>query len=98
MMEIRPVEIRTLAHVLSESLPAEKPIDFLSVDVEGFDLSVLRSNDWTRFRPHYVLAEDYTNGNIEEVLRSPIATFLKSVGYVLFARTAHTEIYQRVQA
>lgn len=98
MMEVRPVKIRTLAQVLGGSFPAGMSIDFLSVDVEGFDLSVLRSNDWNRFRPAYVLAEDYTYGNVEEVLKSPIAVFLKSAGYVLFARTAHTEIYQRLRA
>jgi len=32
-------------------------IDFLSVDVEGLDDVVLRSNDWDRFRPRVVMYE-----------------------------------------
>jgi FkbM family methyltransferase len=32
-------------------------IDFLKVDVEGFDLQVLRSHDWTLVRPEIVLCE-----------------------------------------
>ncbi|MCW5198181.1 FkbM family methyltransferase [Desulfobulbus sp. F3] len=33
-------------------------IDFLSVDAEGVDLKVLKSNDWNKYRPYIVLAED----------------------------------------
>lgn len=95
LLEIKPIEIRTLAHVLEEFLPVGKSIDFMSVDVEGFDLAVLRSNDWKQFRPEYVLAEDWFCENAEESLKTPMAAFLKAVGYVLFARTAHTEIYKR---
>lgn len=32
-------------------------IDLLKVDVEGFELQVLQSNDWTRFRPILIIAE-----------------------------------------
>lgn len=95
LLEIKPIEIRTLAQVLEEFLPAGKPIDFLSVDVEGFDLAVLRSNDWNRFRPEYVLAEDFYCENVEGALKTSMAAFLNSVGYSLFARTAHTQIYKR---
>ena len=95
VIEIRPIEIRTLAQVLEEYLPAGKSIDFLTVDVEGLDLPVLRSNDWERFRPEYILAEDFYCKNIEECLKTPLGVFLKSVDYVLYGRTAHTEFYTR---
>ena len=35
----------------------DQPIDFFSIDVEGLDLSVLKSNNWNRYRPTYILAE-----------------------------------------
>lgn len=34
-----------------------KNIDFLKVDVEGAEAAVLRSNDWSQFRPKIVLVE-----------------------------------------
>jgi FkbM family methyltransferase len=44
-----------LRALLEEATPAR--IDLLKVDVEGFELKVLSSNDWTRFRPQVILAE-----------------------------------------
>ena len=95
VIEIKPIEVRSLAQVLAEYLPAGKSIDFMSVDVEGLDLPVLRSNDWKRFRPEYILAEDVYCENIEGSFKTPMSAFLKSIGYVLYGRTVHTEIYKR---
>lgn len=39
------VPVRPLQSILAEYLPVGRDIDFLTVDVEGLDLSVLRSND-----------------------------------------------------
>ena len=50
-----PVPAVTLRAVLEEMLPAA--IDLLKVDVEGFELRVLLSNDWSRFRPKVIVAE-----------------------------------------
>lgn len=41
--------------MLVEYLPKNKKINFMSVDVEGFDLEVLKSNDFNLFRK-----ENYT--------------------------------------
>ena len=51
----RRVAADTLRHILDEAAP--NAIDLLKIDVEGFELKVLQSNDWTRFRPHLVLVE-----------------------------------------
>ncbi len=49
------VEADTLCNILEQACPP--PIDLLKIDVEGFELKVLRSNDWARFRPTLILAE-----------------------------------------
>ena len=54
---------------------SEKSVDFMSVDVEGFEMDVLRSNDWVRFRPNYLIVE--INQNTNKIMR-----FLKGVGYL----------------
>lgn len=51
----RRVPIRTLADVCEEFVDVE--IDFLKVDVEGFEGQVFRGNDWSRFRPKVIVAE-----------------------------------------
>jgi FkbM family methyltransferase len=50
---VRPVV--TLAALCEAHAPAE--IDFLKVDVEGYEGEVLRGNDWERFRPKLVVVE-----------------------------------------
>ena len=52
------VPIRTLDDVLSEA-QAPLPIDFLSIDVEGHELEVLRGFDFARWRPRLILLEDH---------------------------------------
>ena len=67
------VQTRTLREVLDEHRPTGEPIDFLSVDCEGHDEAILRSNDWQRHRPLLVLCEAFdaeTAGRLDEMLRS----------------------------
>ena len=49
------VPVTTLARVLAEHAPAS--IDFLTVDVEGFELEVLQGSDWEAWRPRVVVVE-----------------------------------------
>ena len=51
------LESLSLKKILDKHLPNSTQIDFMSVDVEGFDLDVLKSNDWKRYRPTFLLVE-----------------------------------------
>jgi FkbM family methyltransferase len=46
----------SLAWILEKYAPAEG-VDFLKVDVEGWEAAVLASADWSRFRPRVVVVE-----------------------------------------
>ncbi len=46
-----------LDSILEEQVPKSQQIDFMTIDVEGLDLEVLKSNDWDRFRPEYLVVE-----------------------------------------
>ena len=81
-----------MADILGEHLPANTAIDFLSVDVEGWDLEVLKSNDWTRFRPRVVLAEQF-GSSIGEASSDPLFVYLASVGYEPLAKTINTWLF-----
>ena len=74
------VEVDTLASVLSKHLKSGQKIDFMSIDVEGLDIEVLKSNDWTKFRPSYLLIEDldFTMLNIH---KSELVKYLATLGY-----------------
>lgn len=49
------VPARTLTSILDEVHPP--PIDFFSLDVEGYELPVLQGLDLQRYRPKYILVE-----------------------------------------
>jgi FkbM family methyltransferase len=88
----KQIPVKRLSKLLAEFLPPNAHIDFMSIDVEGFDLQVLQSNDWTRFRPTCVLVEsesfDLGNPGV-----SPIHGFLEKQNYTLFAKTFNTLFY-----
>ena len=52
------VPVRTLNDVLAEA-EAPAPIDFVSIDVEGHELEVLRGFDAAYWRPRLILVEDH---------------------------------------
>jgi FkbM family methyltransferase len=51
----RTVPVLPLDHIFAEHVSGE--VDFLKIDAEGHEESVIRSLDWGRWRPHIVLAE-----------------------------------------
>jgi len=71
-----------LAEILERHLPKGQVIDFLNVDVEGHDLEVLESNDWSRFRPRVVVVED----EALDPEQSAIVGLMKTHGYELCAQ------------
>jgi FkbM family methyltransferase len=84
------VPVRPLAAILREHAPSNGEIDLLSVDCEGFDEVVLRSNDWAKYRPAWIMVEDESP---EE--NSGTALLLREQGYQLAAWVKMTKIYQR---
>lgn len=91
------ISVERLDQLLTAHLPKNTPIDFLTIDVEGLDFAVLRSNDWERYRPGCVLVEAL-NSSLEEVMRGDIFRFMKDRRYVLFAKMYNTLIFLNKQA
>ena len=85
------IRARPLADLLNEYLPFGQRIDLLSVDVEGFDLDVLKSNNWQLFRPRVVITEELRSVSGERDYS--VREFLTNVGYHEFARTYNSVFY-----
>jgi FkbM family methyltransferase len=83
---------RSLRSILEQHVSAGQAIDFMSVDVEGMDLAVLRSNCWERFRPRCVIAE-VVGKSVNEILEDPISTFMEQHGYELYSKLVHSVIF-----
>ena len=87
------VRTHTLGEILHAHKPDDRPIQFLSVDVEGLDLEVLESNDWDKYIPNVILCEDLTLRSVECVSSSSIGTFLHARGYTLVCKCIHTLVF-----
>jgi FkbM family methyltransferase len=86
----REIPTTTLANALDAHLPPGRDIDFLSVDVEGLDLEVLRSNDWAKYRPKAVVAEDTEAHLIADLDRSRVVQYLRDCGFVPCSKCIHS--------
>ena len=78
--------IRTvkLQDILAERLAEGQEINFLSLDVEGLELDVLMSNDWSKYRPTVLLVESLHLKN-KDVLQQ----YLNQYNYQLIAQTVN---------
>jgi FkbM family methyltransferase len=62
--------------------------DFISLDVEGLDLSILRSLDFSLYRPKVICVETITfSGNRQGKKIVEIAEFMNDKGYFAYADT-----------
>ena len=61
----------------------KKHIDFLSLDVEGFEMVVLKSNDWRRYRPWVLCVETAIEGDQDKTskIKRSIKRYLEQIGY-----------------
>lgn len=92
LIEVRPIESKTLSSLL-EKCPIDKPIDFMSIDVENHELQVLQSNDWNKFRPRVLLVE-ILNFDMNHSDAYPVHKFILDKDYALFAKTYNTLFYK----
>lgn len=87
----RLIEVRTLASILHEHVPQGQGIELFSVDVEGLDLEVLKSNDWSRFQPEVIAVESLRTAADRD---KDTDVYLEAKGYRCFARTMNTCLYE----
>jgi len=88
------IKVQPLEELLDESLPQDQVIDYLNIDVEGFDLDVLKSNNWKKYRPTIITIEDI-KFDINNSNKSEIYTYLTAQGYKLDAFSYIILIFKR---
>lgn len=89
------LETAPLSEILDKYLPVDQTIDFMSIDVEGLDFKVLKSNDWAKYTPKIVLVE-ILGSSLNELETSEIASFLKQFGYCIYAKCVNTVFFKLV--
>jgi FkbM family methyltransferase len=82
------VHVRKLDTILQEHYPVITAIDMLAIDVEGWELDVMRGLSTKKYRPRVVI--------LENLFRSrSYRTFMKRNGYTLWKRLKPNEVYIR---
>jgi FkbM family methyltransferase len=92
LKDVIKVDVKPLRDILDCYLGGRN-IDFLSIDVEGLDLDVLASNDWSKYRPNFVLAE-VLKSSLHDLDQDPVAQFMKRQGYAVYAKQVNTVFFQ----
>lgn len=94
----RTLQITTqpLAAILAQHLPAGQAIDFMSIDAEGWDLTVLASNDWGRYRPQLLLVEAGISADTP-IGELPVSQYLHQVGYRLWCVSGGTLFFEKIK-
>jgi len=95
IVEIKELETFTLEEILDKYLPDGQNIDFMNIDVEGFEFDVLQSNNWQKYRPKVILVE-IRESDLEDLFKNEITIFLKNLGYKLFAKCFNTVFFMEV--
>jgi len=93
--DVRLLSAREIAILpLSEIIPSARPKGpiFLNIDVEGFDLEVLKSNNWLAFRPDVICIEEWQPASNVKNL-SGIELFLAKNDYAKLAYTGLSSIF-----
>lgn len=82
------IETDTLLNILDKYMPTNTVIDFMSIDAEGFDFNILKSNDWNKFRPNLVLIE--SEPDPEYFLTSELYRYMQANDYSFYAKSFKT--------
>ncbi|WP_419698752.1 FkbM family methyltransferase [Mucilaginibacter sp. NFX135] len=91
----KKIDTWPLADILDKYLAKDVVIDFLTIDAEGLDLEVLRSNNWDKYRPTYVLVESPPS-EVFQADSSELYQFMKQIGYGMFAKTYYTYFFKNM--
>ena len=91
--EIVKIELVNVNDIILKKFNDVSP-NFVSIDVEGMDLVILKSFDFKKYRPEVLCIEtlSYTENNTEEKLKD-IIEYVESQGYFLYADTYINSIF-----
>ena len=90
--EIREIQTNTLNNIIENSKYKESEIDFLSIDVEGYEMRVMNGFALEKYSPKIIVIEyhdldmkkeEFYNQNIEKIINSNIYKHMISKNYAL---------------
>ncbi len=93
LIDTLEVQTMPLKQLLEENC-ANREIDFMSIDCEGLDFDVIRSSDWSAYRPKIIVIEDH-EWDFQSQPQSKISDFMQQVDYKMSARMSYSSVFVR---
>ena len=88
--EIKKIKTQTLDNIIEDSKFKNKIIDYLSIDVEGHELNVMKGFNLKKYKPKLIVLElinpnikEFYLNKIENVLNSKIYEYMNENNYKL---------------
>jgi FkbM family methyltransferase len=72
--------------LLEQYLPENTEIDFLDIDVEGFEFKILQAFDFEKYHPKLILVE-MEGFDVKDCFKTPLFELITSNNYTFIART-----------
>lgn len=85
------LKTKTLEQCLDDFLPNNQIIDFMSIDVEGVDEIILRSNNWKKYSPKLIIFESF-DLSLENLKNEGLIKYLNDLGYSIVGKAGHSFI------
>lgn len=79
------VPLKPLSLILDENIMENDRLDFFDIDVEGFDMEVLKTNNWNKYRPKIIIVE--SDISLQTDLNSEITTYIQQQDYRLIGKS-----------
>ena len=88
--EVKKIVTSTLNKIIESGIYKNNEIDFLSIDVEGYEIEVLQGLDFNKYKPKLVVLEfidhnvkEFYNQKINDILNSKLNKFMENKNYKL---------------
>ena len=96
IIDTKSIEVVTLNSIIEKYVPSSvSEIDFLSIDVEGFDFNVINSLDLEKYKP-YIIAIEIIELKVDDVMNSNISIHLGKYGYSIIDKCKRTVFFCNV--
>jgi len=87
------VTLKPLSIILKNYINNNKIIDFMTIDAEGYDLEVIKSNNWQKYKPK-IIAIEILDFDFIQYENSEIYNFLAKQKYKLVSKTLNTLFFK----
>ena len=79
------IPLYSLKEILDQHLNEADRLDFFDVDAEGYDLEILKTNDWIKYRPKIIIVE--SDDTLQNDIASEIVNYLEAQNYSLLGKS-----------